>query len=608
MRAIITQFIFLIISQLILSEPSCKEGQNFCSKCHPVTKLCVKCEKDIYAPNENGGCSYARKCVEGNHHCSECDEEGELCKKCEESYFPDENGCCSYTNNCEISYEGKCLKCKEDFILIGRTDYYSTNDEIKICKSLNSEDLKNCEKIDTEKGFCQQCKIDYFLSSSDKKCTLTQNCYESTFGVCRQCTYGYYLDKKQQKCLKQEGVFEHCRESLDSKTCDVCDDDYYFDGEGICCGTNYCEERGDYNKCKKCINGYYLSSYGDCCTHEKNCYYGNKDLGICMSCNDDYCIDFKDGKCKSNLEDNDLKYCKIADGECTTCEYGYNLGKDGKCSTSKYCSESNLGVCYVCQDNYHLGLDNRCTNIEHCIYTNLYEDCLECENKYYYNKNGKNCKAAEGKFENCKIGNENGNCEKCKNDFYLNRKDNLCYSNTEQGPFYKCAYSDYKGEKCAQCIDDYYLGYIDDKCTTIDGCDLSENENKCLECDEYYTLNLKDNRCYPNDEIDSEENKFYFRCNRTNKEGTKCEICLEDYVLNENGLCIDEEHCTYKEGGICKGCLNDGYDTYCLNNYFGCVEIYSSNCMECNQILDLSNCTKCEPGYVLNDNSQCEEP
>ena len=601
MQKIIFILILLFIFELSLSAPSCQEGANLCLRCHPITKLCIQCEKDIYVPDENGGCEYAKKCVEGNHHCSECSEDGKLCKKCEPSYYPDENGACAYTNNCEISYEGKCLKCKEDFILIGKNEYYYSYEELKICKSLNSEDLKNCEKIDTERGMCQTCKSGYYLSNNDRKCTLTENCYESTFGVCRKCTNGFYLDKKEQKCKKQEGAFEHCRETLDGKTCDVCDDEFYFDEEGICCGTNYCAVRGQYYRCEKCINGYYLSSYGDCCTPEKNCYYGNKDLGICQQCDDDYCLDYKDGHCKYNLENNDLKYCKIADGVCTQCEVGYYLGKDDKCSVSDHCSESDSGICLVCQDNYFLGLDKICINIEHCIYSN-YGECTECENNYYYNKRGKNCKIAEGKFENCKYGNENDKCERCKDDFYLSRKDYLCYSNSAEGPFYKCAYTDSKEEVCTQCIDDYYLGYWDDKCTTIEGCDRSENENKCLECDEYYALNMKDNRCYPNDEINDESQKYYFNCNRTNAEGTKCAICMEGYVLNNDGLCIDNENCAYKEGGKCKKC-KDEEGTFCLNDIFGCIEIYYDNCLECNDLLDFDNCTKCEDGYELNDGS-----
>ena len=34
---------------------------------------------------------------------------------------------------------------------------------------------------------------------------------------------------------------------------------------------------------------------------------------------------------------------------------------------------------------------------------------------------------------------------------------------------------------------------------------------------------------------------FYFRCNKTNEEGTKCEECLDGYEVGEEGYCIDEE-------------------------------------------------------------------
>ena len=592
--------LILIFLKISLSIQACQEGKNLCEKCHPVTNLCIKCEKNIYTPDENGGCKNAKTCIKGINHCFECDSDKKLCKKCEESFYPDENGGCSYSNNCELSYKGECLKCKQDFILIGKNE-----NGIKICKSLNSEDLKNCEIIDTEFGMCLECKIGYYLNDDDKKCTLTENCFESTLGVCQKCIYGFYLDKKQLKCIKQEGAFEHCRESLDGKTCDSCDDDFFFDEEGFCSGTNYCAERGEYYKCTKCLDGYYLSKYGDCCTKEKNCYYGNRDLGICTQCIDNYYMDYKDGRCKSNLENNDLKYCKSAYGECIECDYGYYLGRDNKCSFTKYCSESYLGKCEECEDNYYLGLDNRCIDVEHCIYSNKYGECLECYENYYFNKINKECLYGERKFENCIIGN-NETCEKCKDDFYLDKKDNICKSNKEKGPFYKCAFSDSNGEICRQCIDNYYLGFSDDICTLIEGCDRSENENKCLECDYDYVLNLKDNRCYPNDVIEDEEYKYYFNCNRTNSEGNKCEICMEGFVLNENGLCIDEEHCLNKVDGVYKRCNNEnGY--FCLNNIFGCVEIIYEGCLECNQLLDFFNCTKCENGYELNEHDYCNK-
>ena len=155
-------------------------------------------------------------------------------------------------------------------------------------------------------------------------------------------------------------AFKNCRQSLDGKSCDICDENYYFNEEGICIDINFCAKEAPYVKCEKCITGYYPTTYGDSCTREKNCRLGNKDLGICYKCESEYYMDFKDGKCKSNKEDDDFKYCINADdGNCIKCIQGTYLGKDNKCSLSRYCEESDKGKCLQCIDNYHLGLKYR---------------------------------------------------------------------------------------------------------------------------------------------------------------------------------------------------------------------------------------------------------
>ena len=45
-----------------------------------------------------------------------------------------------------------------------------------------------------------------------------------------------------------------------------------------------------------------------------HCYEGNKEIGICTNFKECYSIDYKDGQCKPNHEENDFKYCKEADG------------------------------------------------------------------------------------------------------------------------------------------------------------------------------------------------------------------------------------------------------------------------------------------------------
>ena len=602
----ISHMIFLIILETIFSEePSCNVFSNHCSKCHPITNLCISCDSDIYAPNDKGGCDYARKCTEGNNYCLECSSDEKLCQKCDEGYFPDGNGGCSYTNNCDISSQGECLICNENYILIGQQ--FDLIKELKICKSLNSDDLKHCKRINTIKGKCVECEDGYYKNYGDQRCTKTRNCYESVFGVCIKCSDYYCLNKLEDKCIEQNGIFEHCIETLDGKECNLCEENYHLNEEGKCIWINFCAKEEIYGRCKECIDGYYLTKRDGYCTPEVNCETAYKDLGICNKCINNYYIDFKDGKCKSNKDNEDFIYCVKADGACIECSYGIYLDLNNKCTISKNCAESYNGICVECKDGYYLSLDNYCTTIEHCLYTNYY-DCIECEENYYYDRTVNLCKIINDTFFNCKYTYDGVNCERCHNDYYLNQTDHLCYPNDEEGDFYKCLTTDVNGTVCFYCIDDYYLGHKDNKCSKIFGCELSENENKCLECNELYCLNAKTGLCEDNEEITKEEEKIYFRCAKTNEDGTKCEVCIGNYTLNEEGLCIDEENCIEKDdNGKCKQCYNEERFSFCLNNEFECVETYADNCLECNDILNFDKCTKCFDGYELDEFGYCIE-
>ena len=602
--------IILIIFKIIISIPSCTPDVNFCSICNPVTKLCVKCVKDVYKIDENGGCTYARKCSFGENYCNECNEETNLCKKCENDYFPDENGGCSYTDNCIISDRGICLECKEDFILIGIDDYFTNG--VRICKWKYSEDLKNCDRINTANGSCFFCKEGFYLNSGDRKCTKIENCYESSFGICQKCKEGFYLNKKEQKCIKQTDFFKNCKESLDGEKCSICENDFYLSEEGICSSINYCSKSNQYGKCKKCIEGYFLTNYENACTQEENCFSGDKDFGICYSCNENYYLDLKDRKCKSNIENNKYKFCEKVDinGNCLNCIYEYKLGLDNKCTNTNYCEQSENQICVKCIDKYHLGFDNLCTDVEQCIYSNhLTSQCIECENNFYYDKNNKTCKISKDNFINCKSSYNEEYCNECKNDYYLNQTDKICYNNNLKNNFYKCALTTSSGEECMTCIENYYLGKIDKKCSTIEGCQISENENICKQCDDYYyCLDLKTGKCEYNDEIISEEKKFYYRCLITNDEGNACQKCLYDFPLNNKGLCVDDEICEEEKNGICQKCIDDDIFFYCLNKDFGCIEtLDSEGCLECNNNNDFEVCTKCKEGYELDKNGKCFE-
>jgi hypothetical protein len=105
--------------------------------------------------------------------------------------------------------------------------------------------------------------------------------------------------------LRPEGQLINCRISNDGIKCDECIDDCYFDKEGKCVVSNYCE-LGESYRCVKCVDNYYPANYLGICTTEEQCFSGRRDIGVCTLCNENYYIDFKDGKCKSNQEDNDF--------------------------------------------------------------------------------------------------------------------------------------------------------------------------------------------------------------------------------------------------------------------------------------------------------------
>ena len=596
-------YFYLIFHSKIISSPLCKTSEKFCNKCNPLTNLCIKCKYDILKPDNNGGCIGNNKCTLGKNYCEECDSRGQFCTVCEKGYYPDKNGGCSYTENCKISNKGECLECEDNFISIGK------DADLKICKSKNSNDFINCKEIDRETGLCLACEDDYFLNFLDKKCSKTENCNESIYGNCISCYIGYYLNKKNSTCLLKINNFLYCKESFDGENCETCDEMTYSDEKGGCALSNYCYESLN-GKCQKCIENYYLSTSNLVCSKEKNCSEADKDTGLCTLCQQNYYLDTQDYKCKNNQEDNDFKYCqKVEEGICTSCTQGYKLSKDYKCTPTYNCLEVVNGNCVLCEDNYYLGLDHFCSDVDHCIYSDNYGICKECEDDYYYNTISRKCIEATGKFEHCKRS-DGYSCYECRNDFYYNRNKSACLDNTQEGPFYKCALSYHDGEICDYCIDDYFIGSEDNKCTLIENCKRSEDEYTCIECDEYYCLDLKKGTCEPNDYVSEETEIFYFACLRTNKDGNACEQCLNGYEVGKDGYCIASTKCLEEKNGECLKCTDEenenGY-SYCANKVYGCVEKVKDHCLRCDDSLDIYKCTECEEGYELQLNGNCRE-
>ena len=228
------KFIFNFLPFLFfpLSFQSCVQFSNHCTKCNPISDLCVQCEKNIYKPNLNGGCDLTKNCDIGQNYCNSCNSDN-LCSSCEYGYYPDEYGGCATSENCIVSYEGECLQCANDFYLVG-------NENFKYCKYKNTEDIKNCEDINIENGKCENCTKGFYKNLVDNKCTETANCRRSLYEICTECNWGFYLDKRDDKCKNWDEI-KYCKISLDGENCDECIDNYYLTKNGKCIVSNYCE-------------------------------------------------------------------------------------------------------------------------------------------------------------------------------------------------------------------------------------------------------------------------------------------------------------------------------------------------------------------------------
>ena len=589
--------ILQLLSQLIFSQPSCIPNKNNCEVCHPLTNICLKCVSDNYFPDKNGGCE--PKCILGKNYCNQCSDDQKLCISCEVGFYPDKIGGCAYVPNCEISYNGKCLKCEEEYILIGDKNSF------QICKSKNAEDLKHCKKVNEINGFCNECEEGFYLGKGDLKCIEAENCWESVYGICSKCIDGYYLNKKTNKCLKNEDNFIYCKETIDGINCDNCLSNFFLAEDGKCTNTLMCKETSK-GKCIKCSENLYLSE-DNCCTTEEKCQYGEGSTALCNYCYSGYYLDNKDKKCKIQNEE-EFKHCEIYEDGCVECEIDYFIGEDLKCSKTKNCQESINEICIQCKEGYYLGKDNKCSTVEHCIYSGGLFECDECEEGYYFSSYTKTCLPTEENFKNCKTAIfEKDKCSECKDNFYLNKTDHLCYDNTNYNTkFYKCDYTDYKAEKCDKCITGYFLSSGDERCIKVSHCKYSNNENECNVCDDIYCLDVKNQKCVGNDYLENDNQRIYIACNRTNIEGNKCELCIDGYEVDNNGFCVDNKRCDEKdENGICVKCKDEVNDYYCANEVYGCLKTIIMGCKQCNDFKNLYSCTECREGFYLNDEKKC---
>ena len=305
----------------------------------------------------------------------------------------------------------------------------------------------------------------------------------------------------------------------------------------------------------------------------EKCEFCDENIGrrrFCGGCSYGYYlplgIEFSPTKCKKC--DEGCSEC-VADNEtdlsyCTNCsnEYEYKL-YNGKCI--KRCNTSYYGdSCKSCNPDY-----------------SKYNECLECNEGFYFDPNYNRTKCKEIEISNCTSATIENDIVICKNCTYGNIVfQNQCYKSCQIGEEYNCATCNTSSveflEFCGTCNDGYFLypnnsnnsncySCVEEGASNCSQCEWSNDELICLNCSDGYTL----------------------------AEG-KCIISCDDNCLN----------CTYDQddNGICSQC----------NEHYYLKETATKQCIECP--IGCSDCEddicfSCLPGYILNGdkcNIQCD--
>ena len=386
-----------------------------------------------------------------------------------ENYYKSQDGRIIKINYCEkTNEENKCLNCIEG--------YYLSRDQLSCTKEIN------CESGDNKRGLCNLCIDKFYLDLNDRKCKS-------------------YDDKKEHKFCKivSRGI------------CLTCNKYYYLDKYNKCTQSNHCYKSAD-NKCTKCLDGYYFG-LDNKCTSIKNCIYSNNDE--CIECKDNYYYHRQNKQCI--LSEGNFINCK-ANNEflpkrCAVCKNNYYLSQiDYLCYDNTRegpfykCQISNFkgDACQFCIKDYILGKsDFKCSKIEGCLWSQSENKCLECDDYYCLDNEGKcvnNDYITEKEkihYFRCKSLTLKGDkCKECEDNIIPN-KEGICYDSIhcikdEKGNCKKCqtenlrGYNSYCFNKDLGCIDSFLKHCI--------RCDDIFNLEICTKCENGYKID-KDGKC-----------------------------------------------------------------------------------------------------------------
>ena len=613
-KALIKLLITFLTISLIKTE--CQKG---CLKCSKEDKCLICDQTEFYKKNEKEECE--KKILD---NCVEMNMDGN-CLNCETNYYLDgvKKKCVFLENSKKIencfSYDPSqnCGLCKSEYFVYAG-----------ICRNIEKK-IDNCEFY-LENGKCTECKEGFLLDFEGKSCEIiedTKNCLYFSKVDCHTCQPGFVKNKnlylknifkynsdsdteKVIDFIKQDNknfqkrneicektIIENCIEFMTFKTCKICAPNYYLNDLKTCSSfpitvIENCLEYTSNTKCKRCQNKFFLESIYECkpVLEIEKCvsYNGSINTSICILCEGN---NFSLGKTCSTRT-NDVKNCKElnpSDDNCKVCENGFNLSEDSL-------------VCFSVIAN--------CVN-----YSNV-------DNVF--------------------------SCEKCQDGFFLNNK--LC----KQGTILNCAIytaeSTPTSQICKSCINKYDLktGVCVKVSSSINGCDIYQNQQNCLICDKIYFNFLITKKCFtltpitkcisyqlgsnplkcdacestyiPNVEKTICEKMSVSNC-KSGPNLSTCDVCEKNYAL-KNSLCypiLDHMDLNCNESDInnkssslitnvlCENCKKDSLPIN-HKNLFVCVKnenlfLYFNLINDCKKYNYSGSCLECVDGKFLDGNS-----
>ena len=421
------------------------DGDKKCSKTvncsESIFGNCASCNKGYFLIKKNYTCLLKE---DKFLYCKES-YDGEKCDICDEYSYLDEMGNCSLSKNCyESSIYGICQKCIEDNYLsisnsicsnekncfladndiesciLCEQHYYLDLKELKCISNREENDFKFCRKvfngyctdcineynlttdfkctitnhcIEAKNGICLECEDKYFLGY-DNKCTDVEHCiYSTNFGYCIECEENYYYNSLYNNCSVAIGLMENCKMS-NGYICHECKKNYYLDYDNNTCMDN--TEKGPFYKCAygeltsqicyECIDGYYLGILDNKCTLNNNCKI-SIDENQCEICDENYCLDAKNGTCVPNniIINEEYKFffncnrTNLEGNACEECINGFVVGKNGFCVDFSKCIEEKDNKCLRCsEEKSEYGYD-LCANTYFGCLEIFFEGCLKCD-------------------------------------------------------------------------------------------------------------------------------------------------------------------------------------------------------------------------------------